>query len=1039
MNVARKPIARGVVVETVSPTELLQVLNGACSLDQAQIMASGDRLKQMLDMFGIFDSLQDVAAQRELPLPIRQQAIIQFTRAAPNHWKSRKLLSDDQRIRIRSRSMVFLDEEDDSIANFNKLSVSKIARHDYPNNWPTLLNDLLNVIDSNLQKRYSSILEDLRNTLVLRRSLQLLNAILKEFANMKMLHGIKTMGNIAEQLRFVLYGYYSRMASTFTATTLTPQTIDSQRIFDDIQLSHLVYKCIIRMAVWIWNRMDKLSLEERQSYQSWLEDLFRNTAVQIKSLTELRKTIVMSLGQGLPNQSSRTIKALTKHIRSMGKFFRRMQQLSHQRFVLLPTCGDIILYLWSQVVEATSGPQELIGDSDEVAYPLVFLVQGMVLFKDNLAQWSEVRKSGVHNINSLSQDFVENAVRLLVTRFMPLNSTDLENWMADPEEWANLEGKEDDQWEFEIRPCSERVLVQLSNQFPRFVIPLLQTTFKQVAPQSPTDLASVVQKEALYCAIGRCAIRMKDSIPFDEWLEHTLVIEARNTNPNYPIIKRRIAWLIGKWVSESCTSPNNPQIWATLVHLLQDRGAGSDAVVRFTAATALRECIDTIDFSPNVFAPFLPTATSELVRLIGEAETLESKRRVDATLNIVIERSESHIIPFMAIIAEPLPHLWTTAGEDWLLKGSLLVTVTKLVEAVKSESTTLGGIVVPLITESLSPEATAHLDEDGLALWLSALRNTLTISTVNGAPALKDIFPRAITLLASNLDLLGKITSIIESYFLLDAPDILKSHATELFQAFLAALKSEAVTSNMKDMIISLSLLVQVSPPALWGEAMHTSGLFNHLLMNLVEGEGNSLFLTEHIYLFSRMVMADRQLFLQLMSAASATTSQKEAYLYNGLLDQWWGKFDNMSEARHRKLAAMGIASLVSTGRPEVLERLSGEIFNIWLDVFGEVKEALEQAEDSDAPLASPTSLKRYWELDEPLSAYYQGSEGTPEYERRKVIYECDPVRTTQLNAYVSAHLREAEGICGAGLFESFLKTTDPTVLKQIQDALLQT
>lgn len=92
-----------------------------------------------------------------------------------------------------------------------------------------------------------------------------------------------------------------------------------------------------------------------------LEDLFRNTAVQIKSLTELRKTIVMSLGQGLPNQSSRTIKALTKHIRSMGKFFRRMQQLSHQRFVLLPTCGDIILYLWSQVVEATSGPQELIG------------------------------------------------------------------------------------------------------------------------------------------------------------------------------------------------------------------------------------------------------------------------------------------------------------------------------------------------------------------------------------------------------------------------------------------------------------------------------------------------------------------------------------------------------------------------------------------------------------------------------------------------------------------------------------------------------
>jgi hypothetical protein len=35
----------------------------------------------------------------------------------------------------------------------------------------------------------------------------------------------------------------------------------------------------------------------------------------------------------------------------------------------------------------------------------------------------------------------------------------------------------------------------------------------------------------------------------------------------------------------------------------------------------------------------------------------------------------------------------------------------------------------------------------------------------------------------------------------------------------------------------------------------------------------------------------------------------------------------------------MGIATLVSTGRPEVLKRLSGEIFNLWLDVFGEIKE----------------------------------------------------------------------------------------------------
>lgn len=50
-----------------------------------------------------------------------------------------------------------------------------------------------------------------------------------------------------------------------------------------------------------------------------------------------------------------------------------------------------------------------------------------------------------------------------------------------------------------------------------------------------------------------------------------------------------------------------------------------------------------------------------------------------------------------------------------------------------------------------------------------------------------------------------------------------------------------------------------------------------------------------------------------------------------------------MSEPRHRKLTAMGIAALVSTGRTEVLQRIPGEIFNLWLDVFGELKEAEEQ------------------------------------------------------------------------------------------------
>lgn len=46
---------------------------------------------------------------------------------------------------------------------------------------------------------------------------------------------------------------------------------------------------------------------------------------------------------------------------------------------------------------------------------------------------------------------MEDAVKLLVTRFIPLNPSDLEEWMSDPEEWVNAEEKENDQWEYELR------------------------------------------------------------------------------------------------------------------------------------------------------------------------------------------------------------------------------------------------------------------------------------------------------------------------------------------------------------------------------------------------------------------------------------------------------------------------------------------------------------------------------------------------------------------------------------------------------------
>ncbi|KAI0352893.1 ARM repeat-containing protein [Trametes cingulata] len=1008
---------------TVSPEELFSVVCGAASQNPAEVQASTTRLKELLDVPGAYDLLQEIAATKTVALPVRQQAIIQFKNAATGHWRSRKLFPPEHKARIRERCLSFLDETDDIISECNALVVAKIARQDYPVSWPGLIQHLIGAINTSIEGRYSGSTPNA--TLVLRRSLELLNAVLKEYAAYKMLTGVKTMGQLVQDLRLPLQAHYARLSSSLPS--LTPASLSQVNTVEDLLLAHLTFKCLSRLTFWAYHRYT--CCNDFKDLEAWVNEVFQNSAVQLQAVSELRINLVSALGT-VPSDpvSQRALDLLTRHVRVFGKLFRRMQRDATAHFVTLPMCGDLVLYYWSKVVQATTGPPEQIADSSLVTFPVRFLVQGMALFRDSLAQWAPKKKDGSQNDRVLSKEFVEDAVKILVTRFIPLNPSDLEGWMEDPEEWVNAEEKENDQWEYELRPCAERVLMTLASQYPQYVRPLIELTFNQVVGQSSMDLPAIIQKEALYCAVGRCAIRLKESIPFEQWLDTTLIAEAQVTNHDYAIVKRRIAWLLGKLVSDECLAANNPKLWQVLVHLLQDQGPGSDAVVRLTAAIAIRECVDSLKFDADVFAPFLPAVVSSLVQLTAEADTLESKRRITDSLNTVIERAEARIVPLMGMVAEPIPQLWTAAAEDWLFKACLLGTVTKLVESAKEHANSLSALVVPLVRECFNSPAQMHLDEDAFVLWQSALRNTTTIDGVNGAPGLIDLVPLIIQQLSSNLDVLGTIVHIIESYFLLDAPRILQLHALDMLRAFNGAI-NQATNVNIKQMTSALCLLFQIAPPGLWGEALHVSGLFATIVKGLEEDKLPTMVLTEYVYVLARIAIADRQIFLQLVSATAAAQSMKEELVWEPILNQWWNRFDNMSEPRLRKLTAMGIANLVSTGRPEVLDRLATEICNLWIDVFGEIKEAQSTA-------GNDPSLTLYW--DKPFEEVYTDAEGTPEYERRKAVFENDPVRTTPLAGFIGARLREAEGACGGGaeLQSRYLAKAEPLLLKQIWDAL---
>ena len=83
--------------------------------------------------------------------------------------------------------------------------------------------------------------------------------------------------------------------------------------------------------------------------------------MQLQSLSEMRFNLVSALGIApVDAVAQRSLDLLTRHVRVFGKLFRRIQRDYLSKFVTLPMCGDLVMYYWSKVVQATSGPPDQI-------------------------------------------------------------------------------------------------------------------------------------------------------------------------------------------------------------------------------------------------------------------------------------------------------------------------------------------------------------------------------------------------------------------------------------------------------------------------------------------------------------------------------------------------------------------------------------------------------------------------------------------------------------------------------------------------------
>lgn len=173
---------------------------------------------------------------------------------------------------------------------------------------------------------------------------------------------------------------------------------------------------------------------------------------------------------------------------------------------------------------------------------------------------------------------------------------------------------------------------------------------------------------------------------------------------SFNFLRRRVIWLLGVFLSQSLSAAAQSRIYETLLSILND-SIPSDLGAKLTAARSLGAS-DSWEFDRDRFAPYLQESLKLVCQLMHSVETTEGKIRLVNVIADLIEKMDSRvrilpnistdfvkycvtqsgkfvfkqIAPFVDSLMGMIPMLWAAAGDQAMLKTSVLVMLTRLAD-----------------------------------------------------------------------------------------------------------------------------------------------------------------------------------------------------------------------------------------------------------------------------------------------------------------------------------------------------------------------
>ncbi|XP_040196349.1 importin-11 [Rana temporaria] len=967
-------------------TVVLQVLTQAASQDSSVLKPAEEQLKQWETQPGFYSVLLNIFTNHSLDVNVRWLAVLYFKNGIERYWRrvAPNALSEVEKSALRAGLITNFNEPVNQIATQIAVLIAKVARLDCPKQWPELIPTLVESL---------KVQDDLRQ----HRALLTFYHVTKTLSSKRLAADKKLFQGLASEIYTFACILWNHHADTFLQQICSggdPAAISS------MERAALSLKVLRKLTVHGFTEP-----HQNAEIMVFLHAVF----------DRLRQFLECSRGIGAEHVCRERIEKIIILFTKVLLDF-----LDQHPFSFIPLIQKALEFAVSYVFTEAG---------DGVVFER-FIVHCMrlikMIVKNNSFKPSknyEDSKPETINAHQIKMSFftyptLTEICRRLVTHYFVLHEEERAMWEEDPEGFA-VEESGGDSWKYSLRPCSEVLFIDIFHEYSQTLMPvLLEMVHTLQGPTPIEDLNALLIKETVYNAVGLAAYELFDSVDFNEWFKNQLLGELQITHDRYKLLRRRVIWLIGQWVSVKFKADLRPSLYEAILNLLQDQ----DLVVRIETATTLKLAVDDFEFRTEQFLPYLESLFQLLFQLLQQVTECDTKMQVLHVLSCVIERVNVQIRPFVGCLVQYLPLLWKQSEEHNMLRCAILTTLVHLVKGLGGDSQNLYPFLLPVIQLSTDVSQPPHiyLLEDGLELWLATLENCLSVT-----PELLRIFQNMSALLELSSENLRICFKILNAYIFSMSSEFLQIYAAGLCQSFLEILKDITVEGQVQVLKVLENILMVY--PDVGPQMFHA--LLPPVFRGILEGERYPVVMSTYLGVLGRVLLQNKICFSSLLNQMSQECNQEANIVLGNAIEMWVDRMDNITQPERRKLSALAVISLLPSVDSVVQDKFCA-IINICVESLHDVMtEDPETNTFKDCLIMShiepqDTQLK---EDDEPP---------TEQDKRKRIIALRDPVHAVSLQQFVYEKLKAQQELLGDEGFRSLMETVDTEIVNQLQEFL---